>query len=236
MKFQDLTGNKYGRWTVICRDDNPGDRTTMWLCRCDCGNVKRVQGYNLKNGISKSCGCYKAEASRQRNTKRNDFYIEDDKAYIYLRNIDKYCVCDADDWDKLQSYTWFASSYDNNAYPITHITKNGKDELVLMHHMIMGKHKGLVIDHIDRNKMNNCKKNLRITTQQINTINRSISKRNKSGVTGVRLREDIMKWTAELMVNGVVHRLGCFENFDDAVLARKNAEERYFKPLIGEQS
>ena len=82
-----LIGQRFGKLTVIQETTFRKNNSVVWDCRCDCGNVKRVQGYNLKNGISKSCGCYKAEASRQRNTKRNDFYIEDDKAYIYLRNM-----------------------------------------------------------------------------------------------------------------------------------------------------
>lgn len=52
----DLTGHKYNRWTVLKL--LPYDRTqTYWLCQCACGTLKEVEGYNLKMGKSKSCGC-----------------------------------------------------------------------------------------------------------------------------------------------------------------------------------
>lgn len=57
--FIDLTGQKFGRLTVLKRDgyDSRGKRI-LWLCKCDCGNTVRVAGGNLKNGNTQSCGCY----------------------------------------------------------------------------------------------------------------------------------------------------------------------------------
>ena len=54
-KLIDLTGQKIGRLTVIERDHSK--KEVMWICQCDCGNIKNVQSYHLKNGITKSCGC-----------------------------------------------------------------------------------------------------------------------------------------------------------------------------------
>ena len=56
----DLTGQKFGRLTVIERAENRGKRVT-WLCKCECGNEIVIIGGNLKNGSTKSCGCYKKE-------------------------------------------------------------------------------------------------------------------------------------------------------------------------------
>ena len=60
MKFQDLTGEVFGRLTVLERDKNQG-RRTMWKCRCKCGNIVSVRAENLKSGNTKSCGCYSDE-------------------------------------------------------------------------------------------------------------------------------------------------------------------------------
>lgn len=54
--FEDLTGQKFGRWTVIKYIGN-----SKWLCKCDCGNIKVVQGGSLKNGNTQSCGCLQKE-------------------------------------------------------------------------------------------------------------------------------------------------------------------------------
>lgn len=60
-RFVDLTGNRYGRLTVISRAESKKRKTggsrTMWNCQCDCGNIVVVDGDHLKSGHSKSCGC-----------------------------------------------------------------------------------------------------------------------------------------------------------------------------------
>ena len=59
-KFEDLTGQKFGKLTVIERCENyitpKGQHNTQWLCKCDCGNETKVRARNLKNGKTKSCG------------------------------------------------------------------------------------------------------------------------------------------------------------------------------------
>jgi hypothetical protein len=59
-KFIDLTDKKFGRLTVIKKDNNKYKRI-RWLCKCDCGKEKTVFGEDLKNGHTQSCGCYKKE-------------------------------------------------------------------------------------------------------------------------------------------------------------------------------
>lgn len=64
MKFQDLTGQKFGRLTVIKRAENIKDRTA-WLCKCECGNIIKTTGHNLKTGNTKSCGCLAREQAQK---------------------------------------------------------------------------------------------------------------------------------------------------------------------------
>lgn len=61
MKFIDLTGNIFGRLTVlsICHYKPNG---TYWNCLCECGNKSIVNGCKLKSGKTKSCGCYRKES------------------------------------------------------------------------------------------------------------------------------------------------------------------------------
>ena len=55
-KKLDLTGQKFGRLTVLAPAANVGSRTA-WLCRCDCGKKTVVRTYHLRSGHTKSCGC-----------------------------------------------------------------------------------------------------------------------------------------------------------------------------------
>lgn len=65
-KAEDLTGRRFGRLTVLARVHQPGNPT--WLCICDCGSEKKMQGSGLRNGAVKSCGCLKLEILKNRAT------------------------------------------------------------------------------------------------------------------------------------------------------------------------
>jgi len=68
--FIDLTGQKYGRWTVLQLAENDGNGI-KWLCRCDCGVERSVRANDLRQNKSLSCGCYNHEKIVERATKHN---------------------------------------------------------------------------------------------------------------------------------------------------------------------
>lgn len=63
--FKDLTGKRFGRWTVLEKAENRGKRI-YWKCKCDCGTIKDVCGSFLTTGRSKSCGCINKEVLKER--------------------------------------------------------------------------------------------------------------------------------------------------------------------------
>lgn len=86
-----LTGHRYGRWTVIEEVGRKHGGAT-WLARCDCGNEKVVKGNCLRTGSSKSCGCLNVEVHRrvciERNTKHG---LTNTKAFSAWVNIRQRC-------------------------------------------------------------------------------------------------------------------------------------------------
>ena len=90
-QYQDLTGKKFSRLTVIefveIRNGTP-----YWRCRCDCGNERIVQSYHLKNGHTKSCGCFKQEQVGNLNRKTG---ASNSRLYMVYRNMLNRCF-----WDK----------------------------------------------------------------------------------------------------------------------------------------
>lgn len=64
----DLTGERFGRWTVVERAPSTS-RNAKWVCRCDCGRIKTVAAATLRSGVSKSCGCLRSELNREKMTK-----------------------------------------------------------------------------------------------------------------------------------------------------------------------
>lgn len=63
MPTNDLTGQKFGRWTVIGKAEHPKN---SWICQCECGTVKTVQRWKLIAGRSQSCGCLHRDMLRQK--------------------------------------------------------------------------------------------------------------------------------------------------------------------------
>lgn len=51
----DLTGQRFGQWIVLRKDEKPESRAVHWLCRCTCGNERPVSAHNLKSGRSTRC-------------------------------------------------------------------------------------------------------------------------------------------------------------------------------------
>lgn len=61
----DLTGQRFGRWTVLGYSHSTPKHHVYWACRCDCGKERAVMSQNLRNGISTSCGCAHREKTAE---------------------------------------------------------------------------------------------------------------------------------------------------------------------------
>jgi hypothetical protein len=63
----DLTGQVFGRLTVICKDrpkfGSINDQQAFWRCKCVCGHISIVRGDHLRKGHTKSCSCFRGEVS-----------------------------------------------------------------------------------------------------------------------------------------------------------------------------
>ncbi len=69
-KLIDLTGRKFGMLTVIERRGSNSQKSALWLCECECGNKKVIDGHELRRGRV-SCGCYHDKLASQRAVERN---------------------------------------------------------------------------------------------------------------------------------------------------------------------
>lgn len=59
--LKDMTGQKFGRLTVLRRAGNRTGNRAYWVCKCDCGELHEAPGYNLREGLCQSCGCLQRE-------------------------------------------------------------------------------------------------------------------------------------------------------------------------------
>ena len=226
---EDLAGRKFGRLTVIEQTedyvDKNGKHIAQWSCACDCGNANSiiVTGHSLKSGNTKSCGCLSIEKSIEKitkynKTKYNTYDLSGEYGIGYTTNGREFYF-DLEDYDLIKDYCWHI----NDEYVVAKLS-NGKH--IKFHKLIFPKAKE--IDHKNHKKYDNRKSNLRVSNHQKNMMNRKKHSNNTSGVTGVYFNKSVNKWVAEITANKCRIGLGSYVNFEDAVKARKEAEEKYF--------
>lgn len=227
MGLIDLTGKRFERLTVIERAPTKG-RQTMWRCVCDCGNIVDVRSGHLRSGDTKSCGCWIADKTTQRNRDNAvgiHYEIKGETVVGKLDSGEEFYI-DAEDFTKISDKSWHIT-------PKGYLRHNFRGEngtmSFSMHHYVLGdKADGAQIDHIDRNKLNNRKSNLRVCDSFENAQNRGLRKTNTSGYTGVQYNKSKRKYEAWITAKGNKIYLGQFNCIDDAVDVRKNAEKKYF--------
>ena len=64
-KALDLTGQTFGRLTVLEKTEKRQNKSIVWKCRCECGNICETNASNLRSNKVKSCGCLKKETDKQ---------------------------------------------------------------------------------------------------------------------------------------------------------------------------
>lgn len=190
----------------------------MKTCKVEgCNGKHKAKGYCNKHYIQMR------DFGEIRRTRfdSNEIIEYEDHAEIVLYN--KHCeeigrtLIDLDDVDKVRSYKWGI----NKGY-----AQSSKG--ILLHRLIMAPDDDMVVDHINHDRLDNRKENLRICSTRQNTMNQDVSKNNTSGITGVGWDKKSNKWIAYIKVNYRQITLGRFTNLDDAIQARMDAEIEYF--------
>jgi len=67
MRYVDMTGQVFGRLTVLSRDVQRSGGKSYWQCACECGVLVPVRVDHLRRGSTVSCGCHSREATQRRN-------------------------------------------------------------------------------------------------------------------------------------------------------------------------
>lgn len=163
MKLIDLTGKRFGHLTVIKRADDyvcsNGGKSVKWLCKCDCGNYHEVFSEPLRNGKSQSCGC-----GRTGKRKQNEFEVKDGVAYVQVGNST--VKIDEVDLPIIQKEGWHINKKNGYVY--------SNKEKKTLHRLIMNPADGKVVDHINKDRLDNRRCNLREVDYSINGINKEL--------------------------------------------------------------
>ena len=147
-------------------------------------------------------------------------YIE---LIFYNKNNKLKCFIDAEDFEKINKYNWHCQKDGNTYYARTVVNKKHYS----MHRIIMKAQQGQIIDHINRNGLDNRKNNLRFCTIRENSLNRKINIRNKTGYTGISIDKQSGKYKVTFEKYRKSYHGGYFEKIEDAIKARKLLEAKY---------
>ena len=149
-----------------------------------------------------------------------------------------YALVSADDVYKVEMNSW---RLDSHGYAIKSIKENGKTKNISLHHVVYKKpDKGMVIDHINRNKLDNRRENLREVSYSLNSANRSRRKSVKEnrpypGVRRIKNRktgEMYDTWEVTIKFKEKFEYTGYFDNVDDAIKKRKELEKQVYGSVI----
>jgi hypothetical protein len=219
--FEDLTGKKFGRLTVKKTAPKKKSNTTRWLCVCDCGNYTETTRTSLIKGHSKSCGCLATELFIKRSRKTNKYDLSNTFGIGYTSNTNNLFIFDLEDYEKIKNYCWYETT--NN-----YIETRTNRKRIALHTLVLNVKNSDEIDHINREKNDNRKGNLRLVTRQQNCMNKSIQSNNKSGITGIYWDKQREKWVGSLTYKGNKYQKR-FNTKNKAIKYRKSLEEKYFK-------
>jgi len=136
-----------------------------------------------------------------------------------------FAVVDESDYYKFSKYSWYLSA---KGYACRRTEIGGVSKNHYIHRGVANTPDGKITDHIDGDKLNNCRNNLRVCNFSQNMQNRGPSKANKSGYRGVWWRKSRKRWTSNIRVNKKRIWVGAFKNKRDAAEAYNKAAKKYF--------
>lgn len=226
-EYEDLTGQKFGRLTVI--EEGKYDRMTgqitnrkwdlnirYWVCQCDCGNIVEVPYTNLKNGNTRSCGCLLSETSSKKKYHR--------KYNLYGKKIGELKV------GKYHPGT----KYDPATYECT--CSCGTVKNIPSYELLSGKTISCGCKGAE-NRLKGIKKfikNDQVDGTRKSALKSKVHKDNKLGVKGVIWLKSRKKYQAYIGFKGKNIKLGYYNTLEEAKAARKKGEEKYHKPILEE--
>lgn len=219
---RDLVNQIFGRLKVVSKATPIGYRA-RWHCQCSCGKTKDVLEQNLLNGHVKSCGCLLSQASQTRMAKYNNSINRENHGETNSRLYRIWAGM------KARCYGKTSSSYPQYGLRGIKVCDDWKSSYISFKKWSLnnGYSDSLTLDRINANG-DYCPNNCRWVSMSVQEFNKRTTSRNTSGCVGVSFNSRQNKWVSYINKNHKQYFLGSFANKEDAINARKIAEEELF--------
>jgi len=135
-----------------------------------------------------------------------------------------FAIVDESDFESLSKFNW----HSHKGYAQRNFYSPQKQTTIKMHRQIMRAEDGKQVDHINGNKLDNRKCNLRICTNQQNTFNSSAHKNSTSKLKGVSWYKSGSKWRAQISINQKRTHIGYFKTEQEAFDAYKKLAKQHY--------
>lgn len=210
-RFIDISGQVFKHLTVMSftgKRDNIG--STVWECLCKCGKVVEKSSAYLKHSENPSCGCaakdnlgtHKMTNSPAHKSWKHMISRAKDDGTNYP-GYEDVVVCDK--WNPAITKRAFQNFFEDMGPPP----------------------KGYTLNRVYGAKLYS-KETCEWADLSLQSFDQKLKKTNKSGVTGVKWREDRGVWEARITKNKIIYLLYYGESFQEAVKSRREAELKYY--------
>lgn len=206
----DITGMRSGRLVAVRPTDQKRRSSVLWLCKCDCGGQILAEPYKIRNKVIASCGCIRTEK------KIKDITGQRFGRLVALERLNRKrgssflwrCQCDCGNTVETSANSLLSGNTRScGCLRVEAIRRtNAKHGSVSARMRLVD---GTCVDCLERGRL---------------------QRNNTSGCTGVQARGD--KWIAVITFKKQVHYLGIFDNKEEAIRVRKEAEKHYFGAFL----
>jgi hypothetical protein len=223
MKPVDLKGRKFGRLTVIKDSGKRSHRAVLWEAECECGKTILVTGNSLKRGNTKSCGCLNKEVQKQLGEKIKSEKTKND---LNGQKFGKLTVIKIRTGHKSNN-TKLGAYWECKC-------ECGNEIIVQRQHLLR---KGVVSCGCKQREnasiaIETLRENCFKENTHLGKLNNGLQKNNTSGIRGVSYDQGKQKWIVTIGFQKRNMKMGQFNNIEEAIKARKLAEEKYFQPIL----
>lgn len=135
----------------------------------------------------------------------------------------RYALVSDEDYESVSTCKWFVNNVGGLSYAVTYKNNSG----ILMHRFILNPHSSAIIDHKDRNPLNNQRDNLRLCTQSQNQKNRKPNINSSSAFKGITKTQQ-GKWRVRVTIDGVRTNFGTFSDEIEAVKMYDRVAKKYY--------